>query len=56
MRERSLYPKPFKAQVVQECLLPGATISIIVIHLDINANIISKWRKRSMIPTFNVSA
>ncbi|HEP8861239.1 TPA: transposase [Pseudomonas aeruginosa] len=27
MRQRSSYPKPFKAQVVQECLQPGATVS-----------------------------
>jgi len=27
MRQRSSYPKQFKAQVVQECLQPGATIS-----------------------------
>lgn len=25
MRQRSSYPKPFKAQVVQECLQPGAS-------------------------------
>lgn len=26
MRQPSSYPKPFKAQMVQECLQPGATI------------------------------
>jgi transposase len=26
MRQLSSYPKQFKAQVVQECLQPGATI------------------------------
>ena len=26
MRQRSSYPKPFKAQVVQECLQPGASV------------------------------
>ncbi|MFM9550175.1 MULTISPECIES: transposase [Pseudomonas] len=31
MRQRSSYPKPFKAQVVQECLQPGATISSVAI-------------------------
>jgi hypothetical protein len=25
MRQRSFYPKPFKAQVVQECLQPGVS-------------------------------
>ncbi|NWF07138.1 transposase [Pseudomonas salomonii] len=31
MRQRSSYPKSFKAQVVQECLQPGATISGVAI-------------------------
>jgi len=43
MRQRSSYPKPFKAQVVQECLQPGSTISSVAIHHGINANVIRKW-------------
>ena len=43
MRQRSSYPKLFKAQVVQECLQPGATISSVAIHHGINANVIRKW-------------
>jgi len=43
MRQRSSYPKSFKAQVVQECLQPGATISSGAIHHGINANVIRKW-------------
>jgi diguanylate cyclase (GGDEF)-like protein len=43
MRQRSSYPKPFKAQVVQECLLPGATVSSVAITHGINANVIRKW-------------
>jgi transposase len=31
MRQRSSYPKSFKAQVVQKCLQPGATISGVAI-------------------------
>ncbi|MFL1419500.1 transposase [Pseudomonas fildesensis] len=38
-----LLPIPFKAQVVQECQLPGATISSVSIHHGINANVIHKW-------------
>ncbi|AYG44339.1 hypothetical protein DV532_08515 [Pseudomonas sp. Leaf58] len=38
MRQRSSYPKPFKAQVVQECLQPGASISSVAISPGINAN------------------
>ena len=43
MRQRSSYPKPFKAQVVQECLQPGASISSVAITHGINANVIRKW-------------
>lgn len=43
MRQRSSYPKPFKAQVVQECLQPGASISSVAISHGINANVIRKW-------------
>ncbi len=43
MRQRSSYPQPFKAQVVQECLQPGATVSSVAIRHGINANVIRKW-------------
>ena len=43
MRQRSSYPKPFKAQVVQEGLQPGATVSSVAIRHGINANVIRKW-------------
>ncbi|WAB99246.1 transposase [Pseudomonas putida] len=43
MRQRSSYPKPFKAQVVQECLQPGATGYSVAINHGINANVIRKW-------------
>jgi transposase len=43
MRQRSSYPKTFKAQVVQECLQPGATLSSVAISHGINANVIRKW-------------
>jgi len=43
MRQRSSYPKPFKAQVVQECLQPGASAFSVAIRHGINANVIRKW-------------
>ncbi len=43
MRQRSSYPKPFKAQVAQECLQPGASVSSVAISHGINANVIRKW-------------
>ncbi|QNH77512.1 transposase [Pseudomonas protegens] len=42
MRQRSSYPKPFKAQVIQECLQPGAILSSVAIAHGINANVIRK--------------
>ncbi|MFV3014166.1 transposase [Pseudomonas sp. KHB2.9] len=43
MRQRSSYPKTFKARIVQECLQPGATSSSVAISHGINANINRKW-------------
>ncbi|WP_342650949.1 transposase [Pseudomonas sp. REB1044] len=43
MRHRRSYPKQFKAQVVQECLQLGATVSSVAISHGINANVIRKW-------------
>ncbi|MFD2640811.1 transposase [Pseudomonas japonica] len=43
MRQRSSYPKSFKAQVVQKCLQPGATVSSATISHGINVNVISKY-------------
>lgn len=43
MRQRNSYPKPFKAQVVHECLQPGAVVSSVAISHGINANVIRKW-------------
>ena len=43
MRQRSSYPKSFKAQVVQECLQPGASISSVAISHGINTTVIRKW-------------
>lgn len=42
MHQRSSYPKPFKVQVVQECLQPGSTVSSVAISQGINANVIRK--------------
>lgn len=47
MRHRSSYLKRPKAQVAQECLQLGATISSVIIHHGINANVI--WER---LPTY----
>ncbi|MFA0944978.1 MULTISPECIES: IS66-like element accessory protein TnpA [Pseudomonas syringae group] len=43
MQQRHSYPKSFKAQVVQECLLPGASIASVALGHGINANLVRKW-------------
>ncbi|BDM22234.1 IS66-like element accessory protein TnpA [Pseudomonas shirazica] len=54
MRQRSSYPKSFKAQIVQECLQPGASVSSVAICHGINANVIRKWlpiyRNQAVVP------
>jgi transposase-like protein len=37
------YPKPFKAQVVLECLHAGASIASVALSRGINANLVRKW-------------
>ncbi|MEA9978571.1 MULTISPECIES: IS66-like element accessory protein TnpA [unclassified Pseudomonas] len=36
-------PQVFKAQVVQECLQPGASIASVALGHGINANLVRKW-------------
>lgn len=43
MRQRTSYPKPFKTQVVQECLQPDVSIASIALRHGINANLLRKW-------------
>jgi transposase-like protein len=42
MRQRTSYPKPFKAQVVQECLEPGVSMASVALRHGINANLVRK--------------
>ncbi|SEB60177.1 transposase [Pseudomonas marginalis] len=42
LRQRNSYPKPFKAQVIQEYPHPGATLSSVAIRHGINTNVIRK--------------
>lgn len=58
MRQRSSYPKPFKAQVVQECLGPDVSIASMALRHGINANLVRKWipiyrdRQACAVPAF----
>ena len=58
MRQRTSYPKPFKAQVVQECLNPDVSIASVALRHGINANLVRKWipiyrdQQASVLPAF----
>ncbi|WP_458127571.1 transposase [Pseudomonas sp. Z2-11] len=40
--QRRSYSKSFKAQVVQECAQPGASIASVAQHHSLNANLVHK--------------
>ncbi|SEL19522.1 Transposase [Pseudomonas sp. NFIX51] len=40
---RRSYSKSFKAQVIQECVQPGASIASIALGHSLNANLVHKW-------------
>ncbi|WKL54918.1 transposase [Pseudomonas kielensis] len=41
--QRRTYNKSFKAQVIQECSEPGASIASIALGYSLNANLVHKW-------------
>ncbi|HGQ7357778.1 TPA: transposase [Pseudomonas aeruginosa] len=41
--QRRSYSKSFKAQVVQECAQPGASIASVAQKHSLNANLVHKW-------------
>lgn len=43
MRQRTSYPKPFKAQPVQECLQPSVLMVSVARRHGVNANLVRKW-------------
>ncbi|WP_256663469.1 MULTISPECIES: transposase [unclassified Pseudomonas] len=40
---RRSYSKSFKAEVIQECAQPGASIASIALSHSLNANLVHKW-------------
>ncbi|WP_435036333.1 transposase [Pseudomonas neuropathica] len=40
---RRSYSKSFKAEVIQECAQPGASIASIALSHGLNANLVHKW-------------
>ena len=44
-RHRS-WPEALKREIVAASLVPGASVSIIARHYDVNTNLVFTWRKR----------
>lgn len=44
IRQRRSYSKAFKAQIVQECSLPGTSVASVALSHGINANVVHQWR------------
>ncbi|WNC09670.1 IS66-like element accessory protein TnpA [Pseudomonas coleopterorum] len=40
---RRTYSKSFKAQIIQDCAHPGASIASIALSHSLNANLVHKW-------------
>ena len=45
-RTRRTYARQFKSEVIEQCLVPGASVSAIALDHGINANVIRKWLPR----------
>lgn len=41
--QRRSYSKSFKAQIIQECAQPGASIASVALSHSLNANLVHKW-------------
>jgi transposase len=44
---RRRYSREFKAQVMAECDVPGASVAKVAMSHGINANVVHGWRKRA---------
>jgi transposase len=56
---RRQHERSFKAELVRQCLVPGASVAAIALAGGINANLLFKWRRdhlRSMRPNGSSSA
>ncbi|CAG9272357.1 transposase [Burkholderia cepacia] len=47
------YAQAFRQQVIRETLTPGMSVSIVARRHDINANVVSGWRKQYRQDTLN---
>ncbi|MBV2133997.1 transposase [Pseudomonas sp. MAP12] len=45
IKQRRSYSKALKAQVVQECSLPGNSVASVALSHGINTNVVHRWRR-----------
>lgn len=55
-RQRRTFPKVFKAQVIEECAQPGASVAGVALSHGLNANLVHKWIRKQREPLPVVSA
>ena len=42
---RRQHEKSFKAELVEQCLMPGASVAAVALAGGVNANLLFKWRR-----------
>jgi transposase len=45
-RGHKVWPEALKREIVAACLAPGASVSVVARHYDVNTNMVFTWRKR----------
>lgn len=45
---RRQHEKSFKAELVEQCLMPGASVAAVALAGGINANLLFKWRRNHL--------
>lgn len=48
-RQRRTHSPAFKSQVLRECAEPGASVAAVAQRHDVNANLIHKWKRASLV-------
>lgn len=48
-RHRRTHSPAFKTQVLRDCAEPGASVAAVAQRHDVNANLIHKWKRASLV-------
>ena len=47
-QQRRQHERSFKAELVEQCLVPGASVSAVALAGGVNANMLFKWRREHL--------